>query len=73
MTEKDKVPRDKENIPEVEREGWEAEKLVEEATNEESDDIVNKIKYGGETPLGVPQKKDVPEEKEDFDNLDKRT
>jgi hypothetical protein len=50
--------QEKKDIPKVEREGWKAEKLVEEATNEESDDIVRKMLRGDET-RGNPDERDI--------------
>lgn len=38
---------DADRVPEIEKQGWEAEKLVNEAANEESDDIVKKIESEG--------------------------
>lgn len=45
-------------IPDVEKQGWEAEKLIKEAANEESDDVVRKILRGDESK-GDPDKRDV--------------
>lgn len=41
--------QNQENVPDVEREDWEAEKLVREASNEESDEVVRKILRGDES------------------------
>ena len=39
----------KDNIPDVERENWDAEKLVEESANIESDEIVREMLRGDAT------------------------
>lgn len=49
---------EKEDIPNVKRDGWKAEELVEESTNEESDDIVRKMLRGDETK-GNPDERDI--------------
>ena len=38
----------KEKIPNIKREGWDIQKLAEEATNEQPDDILRKILRGNE-------------------------
>lgn len=50
--------QNEENIPEVKKEGWDAEKLVEEGANEESDDVVRKILRGNEED-GNADKRDI--------------
>lgn len=47
-----------EKIPNVEKDGWDAEELAEQATNEESDDIVRRMRRGDET-VGNPDERDV--------------
>ncbi|MEZ5347015.1 MAG: hypothetical protein R2681_15815 [Pyrinomonadaceae bacterium] len=37
---------DEENIPNIKRQGWSAREIVEQAANEESDDVVEKISEG---------------------------
>lgn len=46
------------DFPEVERQGWKAEELAEEATNKESDEITRQILRGDETE-GDPDERDV--------------
>ncbi len=47
MNNKEKVNKqNEENIPDVEREGWEAEELIEESAYLESDEVVQKIVRG---------------------------
>ena len=41
--------QDDENIPNIERQGWSAEKISEEAANKEPDEIVRQMKRGDET------------------------
>lgn len=47
-----------ENIPDVERQDWNAEKLVEESANKESDEIVRQMLRGDETE-GDADERDV--------------
>jgi hypothetical protein len=48
----------KKDIPNVERQGWKAEKLVEEGANKDSDETVRQILRGDETK-GNPDQRDV--------------
>lgn len=47
-----------ENIPNVERDGWQAENIVEESVNKNSDDTVREILRGDETK-GNPDERDI--------------
>ncbi len=49
---------DQENIPNVERQGWQSEKIVEEAANRQSDEITREILRGDETK-GEPDERDI--------------
>lgn len=42
-------------VPNVEKDGWDAKELAEEAVNEEPDDIVKKIEEGADAD-GIPEK-----------------
>lgn len=46
------------NFPDVERQGWKAEELAEEASNKESDEITRQMLRGDETE-GDPDERDV--------------
>ena len=63
--------QDIKDVPNVKKEGWDAEKIAEEATNEEPDDIVKKIESDGKAE-GIPQKDRTPKTPDTRDsNLDK--
>ena len=49
---------EKENIPNVERQGWQAEKIAEEAANRQSDEITREFLRGDETE-GNPDERDI--------------
>lgn len=49
---------DKENIPNIEKQGWQLEEIVEEASSMEPDEITRKILRGDETE-GEPDERDV--------------
>ncbi len=49
---------DKEKIENVDREDWNAEKVAEEATNKEDDEIMRQMLRGDETK-GNPDERDV--------------
>lgn len=49
---------EQENVPKVERDGWKAEKIVEESANKNSDDTVREILRGDETE-GNPNERDI--------------
>ena len=40
---------DKENIPNIEKQGWQSKEIVEEAANQQSDEITREILRGDET------------------------
>ncbi len=48
----------KEEVPDVEREGWDAEKIVDEAVNKESDETLRQILRGDESK-GNPDNRDI--------------
>lgn len=60
----------------VEKQGWNAEKLSNEATNKESDEIVRQMKRGDETKgdaderdvAGSPEKSETPHGREETKN-----
>ena len=63
--------QDIDEVPNVEKEGWNAKKLAEEAVNEEPDDIVQKIEEGDDAE-GIPEKDRTPNLEDSKDsNLDK--
>ncbi len=66
MNNKEKVSKqNEENIPDVKREGWEAEELIEESANQESDEVVQKIVRGDKSDVeGDDEIIDAP----DFDD-----
>lgn len=37
------IPKDKEDVPNIQRESWEVKEIAEEGTNENSDDLVRKV------------------------------
>ncbi len=41
--------QNEDKIPEVEKQGWEADELIEESANVESDDVVRQILRGDES------------------------
>ena len=41
--------QNEENIPDVERQEWEAAKIIKEGANEESDEVVRKLLRGNES------------------------
>lgn len=49
---------DKENIPNIKKQGWNSEEIIEEASNMQSDEITRKILRGDETE-GEPDERDV--------------
>ncbi len=63
----------KKDISNVRREGWEADKLVEESANKDSDETVRQILRGDETKgnpdsrdiVGSPESKDTPHGREE--------
>ncbi len=50
--------QNEEKIPNVEREDWEAEEIVKESSNEESDEVVRKFLRGNESE-GDPDQRDI--------------
>lgn len=48
----------KENIPNIEREGWQSEEIAEQASNRQSDEITREILRGDETK-GEPDERDI--------------
>ncbi len=50
--------QDEENIPNIERQGWNAEKIAEEAANQQPDEITRKILRGDESE-GNPDERDI--------------
>ena len=66
------IENEAENEP-VEKQGWDAKKLSDEATNKESDEIVRQIKRGDETKgdaderdvAGSPEKSETPQGREE--------
>lgn len=50
--------KDKENIPNVKRQGWKAGKLSEEASNKDAEEITRQILRGDETK-GDPDERDI--------------
>ncbi len=55
--ETDKLKEDEE-VPQVERQGWSAKSLADEAANKSSDEIVRKMLRGDETE-GNPDERDI--------------
>jgi hypothetical protein len=63
----------RDEVPNVKREGWSAEKVSEEATNKESDEIYRQISRGDETKgdaderdiAGSPLTGETPYEREE--------
>ena len=49
---------DKENIPNIKKQGWQSEKIVEEASSRQSDEITREILRGDETE-GNPDERDI--------------
>ncbi len=49
---------DKENILNVERQGWQSKEIIEEAANQQSDEITREILRGDETE-GNPDDRDI--------------
>jgi hypothetical protein len=68
--------QDEKKIPNVKREGWSAEKLSEEATNKEPDEVTREIARGDETKgdaderdiAGAPEKNETPHGREETKN-----
>lgn len=68
--------KDEEKIPNVKREGWSAEKLSEEATNKEPDEVTREMARGDETKgdaderdiAGAPEKNETPHGREETKN-----
>jgi hypothetical protein len=50
--------QNQEKVPDVERDDWEAKKIVKESSNEESDEVVRKILRGDESE-GDPDERDI--------------
>lgn len=50
--------KDNENFPNVQRQGWEAEEISEEAANKEPDEIARQFLRGDETK-GNPDQRDI--------------
>lgn len=48
----------KENIPNIEKEGWQSDEIVEEASNRQSDEITREMLRGDETK-GEPDERDI--------------
>ena len=48
----------KENVPNVEKQGWESREIAEEASNQQSDEITREILRGDETQ-GNPDERDI--------------
>lgn len=42
------VSKEKENVPNIKREGWDVKDVVDEAANENPDDVVRKVLREGE-------------------------
>lgn len=67
------MKKEEENVPNVEREGWQAEKLVEESVNKDSDNMIREILRGDETKgnpderdiVGSPKSEDTPHGREE--------
>lgn len=65
-----------EEIPNIERQGWSAEKISEEATNKDSDEIVRQMRRGDETDgraderdsAGSAEKNETPQGREETKN-----
>lgn len=49
---------DKENVPNIERQGWQSDEIAEEAANQKSDEITREILRGDETK-GDPDERDI--------------
>lgn len=68
--------KDDEEIPNIERQGWSAEKVSEEAANKESDEIIRQMKRGDETKgdaderdiVGSPETNETPHGREETKN-----
>lgn len=52
------MPNKSKDNMDIERQGWNAEKLAEEATNKQSDDITREMLRGDETK-GNPDERDI--------------
>lgn len=52
------IKTDKEETPNIKKQGWKAEEIAEEATNKESDETVRQILRGDETK-GDPDERDI--------------
>lgn len=71
--EKPNEERIREEVPPVKREGWSAEKVSEEASNKEPDEIYRQMKRGDETEgdaderdvAGAPKIGETPYEREE--------
>lgn len=50
--------QDEENIPNIERQGWNAEKIAKEAANQQPDEITRNILRGDESK-GNPDERDI--------------
>lgn len=68
--------KDEEKNPNVKREGWSAEKISEEATNKEPDEVTREMARGDETEgdaderdiAGAPEKNETPHGREETKN-----
>lgn len=53
------IPEDKEDVPNIEREGWETKEVAEEGVNESPDDVVRKVLRNGDDDKGDADDKDI--------------
>jgi hypothetical protein len=53
------IPDDKEDVPNIEREGWETKEVAEESVNESPDDVVRKVLSNGDDDKGDADDKDI--------------
>lgn len=53
------IPEDKEDVPNIEREGWETKEVAEEGVNESPDDVVRKVLRNGDDNKGDADDKDI--------------
>lgn len=68
--------KEQENMPDIERDGWTAEEVVEEGSYQEADDTVREILRGDETKgnpddrdtAGSPHSDDTPHGREETKN-----
>lgn len=65
--------QDEEKVPNVKRDGWNAEELSQQATNKEPDEVTREIARGDETKgdaderdiAGAPEKNETPHGREE--------